>query len=100
MTEIPEGSIINIVITNLTSPPSMRPVNGSIAYQVMTKDGYTIEALSQGLTIKNSNYSLLAPGSVGISPDYYEKNTSANYTVSFVPKNFERNMLITLTVPS
>jgi hypothetical protein len=66
----------------------------------MTKDGYTIEALSQGLIIKNSNYSLLDLGSVGISPDYYEKNTSANYTISFAPKNFERNMLITLIVPS
>jgi len=35
----------------------------------------------------------------GVTPSYWEKKSSANYTIAFKPANFEQNMKILITVP-
>ena len=41
---IPEGSLLTIFLTNVSSPASMRPASGSITYKLTTKDLYDIES--------------------------------------------------------
>ena len=51
---IPANAIFNLLFTSITSPTSLRPADGSIEYEVLTADGYTIEAQSTGLDVVNT----------------------------------------------
>ena len=43
--KIPVGTIINIRLTHVTSPTSLKPADGSISYEVTTAAGHTVEAI-------------------------------------------------------
>lgn len=89
---IPAGNKIDITFTNITSPYSLRPVNGSVVYSLTTAEGYTIETYSNDLKIKNEFLGNIDVSTAGVSPDYFERNKTANYTFSFSPVNYEQNM--------
>ena len=42
-TKIPASSIINFMVTEITSPDSLKPVSGTIGYFVKDPNGYMIE---------------------------------------------------------
>jgi hypothetical protein len=42
------------MLTEVTSPISLRPVEGAIAYQVADADGYLVEAISDGVSVGNT----------------------------------------------
>lgn len=86
---IPAGNKIDITFTNITSPYSLRPVNGSTVYSLTTTDGYTIETYENDLKIVNKFLGSIEATTAGVSPDYFERNKTANYTLSFVPINYE-----------
>ena len=54
--------------------------------------GYLYESLSSGLTIQNTVTGTLNSGIASVQPNYFEKSALANYTFSFKPVNYERNM--------
>lgn len=92
VSKIPAGNKIDITFTNITSPDSLRPVNGSVVYSLTTAEGYTIETFSDDLNIKNEFLGSIDVTTAGVSPDYFERNKTANYTFSFSPLNYEQNM--------
>jgi len=96
---IPRSALININVTNITSQSSLRPAVGSVEFKVLSAEGYIIEAQTSGFIIQNKFTGLLDINTTGISPNYFEKNAPANYTVSFNPINFEQNMKIHIGVP-
>ena len=68
-------------------------------FQTVTSDNYLIESKSTGLEILNVEPGVLSNQTTGVTPNYWEKNTAANYTIGFVPKNYEQAMKILITVP-
>jgi hypothetical protein len=48
---IPGGSIINILLTEVTSPTSFRPLDDSISYKLLNSDGYLIESVTSGMLV-------------------------------------------------
>ena len=87
-------------MTNIPSLPSTRPVNGSIEVKILTYDGYMIEEQLTGLPIQPNKVAVLDVNTLGISPNYFETNSSANYTMVFKPLNFEQNMTVHIAVPA
>lgn len=88
-----------MMMTNIESLPSLRPVEGSIAFKILSKEGYIIEAIDTGMSIANLEPGQIDPAESEVSASYFEKNKTANYTFSFVPTNFERNMRMYVGVP-
>ena len=88
-TTVPADSIINIKLTNIQNPESFRPLSKSLEFQTVTSDNYLIESQSTGLEILNVEPGVLSNQTTGVTPNYWEKNTPANYTIGFVPLNYE-----------
>jgi len=80
---VPAGNILDIVLTNITSPPSLRPAEGSIVFQVKTTEGFMVEEQGTGLGVVNKKPSRISNTSAGISPSYFELSYFANYTIQF-----------------
>jgi hypothetical protein len=80
------------MVTEITSPDSLKPLSGEITYQITDSDGYQIESLVQGLVVQNTELGYFNETFSGITPDYWDSNVLANYTFSFQPNNFEQNM--------
>jgi hypothetical protein len=77
------------MLTEVTSPTSLRPVEGAISYQIVDSEDYLIEAISDGATVGNTETGYIDPATAGVTPDYWENNVLANYTLAFTPNNFE-----------
>jgi hypothetical protein len=65
----------------------------------MSAGGDIIEALDTGMNIFNQAPGEIPPKITEAVASYFEKNKTANYTFSFTPLNFERNMRIYVGVP-
>lgn len=89
-----------IDLTRVTSPPSLRPASGSISYSVTTNSGAGIEAQATGLAVGNTEPGVMKSALAAAVPSFMEKGAPANYTIKFVPVNFETNMKILYTFPS
>lgn len=59
-----------------------------------------IEEQLTGLPIQPNKVAVLDLNSLGISPNYFDTNSSANYTMVFKPLNFEQNMTVHIAVPA
>lgn len=77
------------MLTEVTSPKSLRPVEGAISYSIRNSDDYMIESISEGAKVGNNETGIIDPASAGVTPDYWENNVLANYTLAFTPNNFE-----------
>ena len=86
-------------MTRVTSPPSLRPATGSVTYTVTTNSGAGIEAQSTGLPVGNTEPGIMQSVLAAAVPSFMEKGAPANYTIKFVPVNFESNMKILFTFP-
>jgi hypothetical protein len=62
--------------------------------------GFLYESLSSGLSIVNTETGTLSSSIASVQPNYFEKSALANYTFSFKPVNYERNMQIWIIIPS
>lgn len=82
------------MVTEITSPDSLKPLSGEIGYYITDSKGYMIEKLTKVITVQNTELGLFNTTFSGITPDYFDSNVKANYTFSFQPKNFEQNMQI------
>lgn len=58
-TVIPKLSANQFIMTDIASLPSMRPVEGSISFQIQSSNGNVIEAIDTGMAIFNR-----APGQI------------------------------------
>ena len=87
--QIDGGSIIQLMLTNVTSPSSFRPLDDQIQYRVTNTDGDLIETMMSGLEVQNSLQGAINPNRAGILPDYWDNNVLANYTLGFEFLNFE-----------
>ena len=58
-----------------------------------------MESMDEGVDIINTMPGELNASIVEVLPSYMEKDELANYTFSFIPKNFEQNMKMYLVVP-
>lgn len=100
---IPAGELIQIMITEVYPSSSLRPATESVYYESRTANGTLIEQLTEEdeylVEIVNTEAGLLNSSIVEVLPSYMEKNEFANYTFSFIPKNFEQGMLMYLQVP-
>ena len=90
--EIPGGNLIALNITNIVSPFSLKPSSGSIAFKALTASGALIEEQTTGFVITNSKAGALNVSQSELVPSYFEKDAFANYTLTFVPINYEINM--------
>jgi hypothetical protein len=97
-TKIPSNSLLLLTLTNIQTPPSRRPTAENITYTVTTKLGKPLEYYYTPLNFNNTNYGPLNVTQAGISPNWWEKNRTANYTVQFAPLNFEQNMKIEIYI--
>lgn len=92
-----------MTLTKVTSPPSLRPADGPVRYKVISGNdrsrGQDIEAQYVGPTVVNKIAGVIQTNSADATPSYFEKGAPANYTISFVPVNFERNMRIIILFP-
>ena len=48
-----------------------------------------IEAISDGVSVGNTETGFIDPSTAGVTPDYWENHVLANYTLAFSPNNFE-----------
>ena len=76
-------------ITDITSPPSFRPVADAIKYTVKDKNGYEIEFMDHDLSVFNTETAYINPATSGVNPDYWENYILANYTIAWSFLNFE-----------
>lgn len=88
-----------MVLTKISSPASLRPADGSIRYKVTTTEGQDIEALTDGEIITNRDPAIMLASQAGALPSYMERGAAANYSITFTPKNYERNMRIYIYFP-
>ena len=87
-------------ITDVNNAISLRPIDTSVQFKLLTSQGYTIEAQTTGLIVTNEDPGILSFESSGVTPNYWQKDTLANYTISFTPTNFEQGMLIAIAIPT
>ena len=52
--QIDGGSILQILMTNVTSPSSFRPLDDQIHYKVTNLEGNLIETMMSGLEVQNA----------------------------------------------
>ena len=50
-TSIPANSIINFMVTEITSPESLKPLSGEIGYYITDSSEYMIEKLTKTITV-------------------------------------------------
>ena len=100
ITQISAGSMITINFTNVLNPPSYRQTPNSFSYEVYTSSGYLIERKNSGFQVANNLPGLLSHSTTDVHPFDFTFNAFTDYIVSFVPKNYEMNMYILITVPS
>lgn len=91
--------MILLVLTKISSPSSLRPADGAIRYRVTTSDGQAIEEFNEGEIISNKDPAIMLASQAGALPSYMERGAKANYTISFTPLNYERNMRIYIYFP-
>lgn len=48
-----------------------------------------VESISTGIQVGNTLPGIIDTGLAGVTPDYWENNVLANYTITFSPNNFE-----------
>lgn len=58
-----------------------------------------VEYLDEGVEIVNTLPGELNASITEVLPSYMEKSEFANYTLSFIPKNFEQNMKMYVVIP-
>jgi hypothetical protein len=58
-----------------------------------------VEAITTGISVGNTLPGVISSDTAGITPDYWENNVLANYTLAFSPNNFEQNLQIWITIP-
>jgi hypothetical protein len=68
-------------------------------FQSLTAENAIIEEKTQGLELVNTETGYIDPTVTEVLPSYMEKDSYANYTFSFIPKNFEQNMKIYIKLP-
>lgn len=68
-------------------------------FQSLTEEGAIIEEKAQGLELQNTETGHIDPEITEVLPSYMEKDSYANYTFSFIPKNFEQNMRVYIRLP-
>jgi hypothetical protein len=59
-----------------------------------------METLTSGLTVTNTVPGLLNIFTTGVLPKSFSYGVWTNYSLSFVPLNYEQNMKILIAVPS
>ena len=91
-TQIEPNSLVDLLITDVVSAPSLAPSNGSIIYKALTSTNFVIEGKDSGFVVTNTEPGALSNVSTEIVPTYFEKDSFSVYTLSFVPLNYERNM--------
>ena len=84
--------MIRLMLTNVTSPISFRPLEENIHYNVTDNNGYSIEEVERDLEVLNRIMGQMDPEKAGVTPDYWENSIIANYTVGFSFKNYEQNL--------
>jgi hypothetical protein len=70
-----------------------------MTYNLTTKDLADIEAQSTGLSIVNTIPGSIRSDLTDALPSFMEKGANVNYTLSFIPINFETDMLIKVRFP-
>jgi hypothetical protein len=88
-----------VELTEISSPPSLRPAVGSISYKIRTNSGSGVEEQTEGLSVGNTQPGVMKSELASAVPNFMEKGAPANYTIKFVPINFEANMKILFTFP-
>lgn len=73
-TEIPAISIINFMVTEITSPDSLKPVSGEIGYYITDSQGFMVEKLTKTITVQNTELGLFNTTFSGITPDYWDSS--------------------------
>ena len=103
---IPAGANVQLILTDVTSAPTLRPAEGAVQYSAVTAEGDAVEATAAypdhpvELEVVNKYPGdLAAKGGAGATPDYWEKNATANYNVAFEPLNYDPSMRIIVVVP-
>ena len=66
LAQIDGGSIIRLMLTEVTSPISFRPLDDTIHYHVTDKDGYSIEEVKGNLEVLNRFMGRLDPAFAGV----------------------------------
>jgi len=97
---IDENSVLIFKLTNILNANSFRPTDSSLEYKLYDSSGHLVEQKTSGMEIQNTVSSSIDANETGIYLNYWESGAPANYTFSFQPINFEKNMIIKVKVPS
>jgi hypothetical protein len=77
----------------------MRPSTESIQYFVYSKAGILYEEATANMKMNNTEQGNLQQTLNGMVPGMFRTNFETNYTLTFQAQNFEKNMIITLSLP-
>jgi hypothetical protein len=96
---IPPNEMFQLMVTDVYPPSSLRPATESVYYESRTVNGSRIESQYFGVEVFNKDFATINASAAEVLPSYMEKAEYANYTISFIPTNFEQNMKIRIRVP-
>lgn len=96
--KIAAGDQFKLMLTEITNAHSTQPSSKSVEYSSYT-NGYLIETQTSQLILKNEEPGEFDWYSSSIIPGMFLKESIQNYTLSFVPKNYNQNMYIVLELP-
>lgn len=89
---IPSNSLMLVTLTNISSTDSLRPSTGIVEYSLTSVDEKPLEKADIELTFQNREPAWMDPNKAGVSPNLWDENQAANYTLTFFPVGYEMGM--------